>query len=108
MPALSAVGNIEPLLALEAPNCWACEPDVAPCTCDQTTVDNVQVCVQPGSGRTGTRRRPPLARCGLASLSSLLAFSDCFFQNIEISAIIIGMLSFGFVADAIGRKWGSR
>ncbi len=29
-------------------------------------------------------------------------------QNIEITAIIVGMLSFGFVADVIGRKWGSR
>ncbi|KAI7840529.1 hypothetical protein COHA_005828, partial [Chlorella ohadii] len=31
-----------------------------------------------------------------------------FAQNIEITAIIVGMLSFGFVADVIGRKWGSR
>lgn len=29
-------------------------------------------------------------------------------QNIEITAIIVGMLTFGFVADIIGRKWGSR
>ncbi|KAI3423025.1 hypothetical protein D9Q98_010709 [Chlorella vulgaris] len=29
-------------------------------------------------------------------------------QNLEISAIIAGMLGFGFVADVLGRKWGSR
>ncbi|KAI7842967.1 hypothetical protein COHA_003372, partial [Chlorella ohadii] len=64
-----AIGNIEPLFEVQMPNCWACSEGTA-CTCNQTTVDNV--------------------------------------QNIEISAIIVGMLSFGFVADVIGRKWGSR
>ncbi|PSC68539.1 proton phosphate symporter [Micractinium conductrix] len=29
-------------------------------------------------------------------------------KNVEISGVILGMLSFGFVADVMGRKWGSR
>jgi len=37
-----AIGNIEPLFAVESPNCWSCK-DEAACTCNQTTVENVQV-----------------------------------------------------------------
>ncbi|KAI3423023.1 hypothetical protein D9Q98_010707 [Chlorella vulgaris] len=62
-----AIGNIEPLLAIQYPSCFG---DAEPFDCNQSTMDNI--------------------------------------QNIEISAIIVGMLSFGFIADVIGRKWGSR
>ncbi|EFN51657.1 hypothetical protein CHLNCDRAFT_59145 [Chlorella variabilis] len=62
-----AIGNIEPLLAIQYPNCFG---DEEPPDCNQTTENNI--------------------------------------QNIEISAIIVGMLTFGFIADVIGRKWGSR
>ncbi|KAL4429622.1 hypothetical protein ABPG77_008671 [Micractinium sp. CCAP 211/92] len=62
-----AIGNIEPLFAVEMPSCFG---DTQPYTCDQETVSNI--------------------------------------QNIEISAVIVGMLAFGYVADVIGRKWGSR
>ena len=37
-----AIGNIEPLFAVQSPDCWDCT-DAAVCTCNQTTVDNVQV-----------------------------------------------------------------
>lgn len=37
-----AIGNIEPLFAVQSPSCWKCTDD-AVCTCNQTTVDNVQV-----------------------------------------------------------------
>ncbi len=37
-----AIGNIEPLFEVQMPNCWACSEGTA-CTCNQTTVDNVQV-----------------------------------------------------------------
>lgn len=35
-------GNIEPLFAIQAPNCWSCKEGTE-CSCNQTTVDNVQV-----------------------------------------------------------------
>lgn len=62
-----SIGNIEPLFAVQMPNCFG---DAEPSSCDQETVNNI--------------------------------------QNIEISAVITGMLAFGYVADIIGRKWGSR
>ncbi|KAL4458363.1 hypothetical protein ABPG75_013228 [Micractinium tetrahymenae] len=62
-----AIGNIEPLFAVEMPNCFG---EAEPHSCNQETVSNI--------------------------------------QNIEIGAIIVGMLGFGFVADIVGRKWGSR
>ena len=129
-----AIGNIEPLFAVESPNCWACT-DEAACTCNQTTVDNVQASGEP---RFAARRQALCFTSSWAgglwsqSISRVLAAtvrwrgpasvkepapmnSHCPpllrnqpLQNLEISAIIVGMLSFGFVADVIGRKWGSR
>ncbi len=41
-PAWYAVqGNIEPLFAIQMPNCWE-EPPEEPVSCNQTTVKNVQ------------------------------------------------------------------
>ena len=97
-----AIGNIEPLFAVQAPDCWKCTDD-AVCTCNQTTVDNVQVWQT-----CGMHVECPVAtRSFLPSECSSIAYFPAA-QNIEITAIIVGMLSFGFIADVIGRKWGSR
>lgn len=87
------------------------EPDVTPCTCDQTTVTNVQnveicgvITGMVGAGAGGGGRGRPLwwagpRGSGLSTRLRPVTFTPpaCPLQ-----------LTFGFLADVIGRKWGSR
>jgi len=45
--------------------------------------------------------------CGLSCTLSVVARRKCCALAAQVVGIMLGMLSLGFIADKVGRKWGS-